>query len=108
MKHAAGEKILYFDPLNTPAMSDADARVREDIATLDAEAILRAMVDSLVASDYDPVTQLTSYFIAGDPTFLPEDTEARTLAHEPGRDKLLEALITYYTEHRHDPQTKHE
>ncbi len=102
MKDTATGKFLYFDPAHTPPVSPEGAFPDEASMPEPAEA-LSAIVDSLIAGEYDPVLQLSSYLIANDPTFLPEDTDARTIAHPVGRDKLLEALLLSYMEHRnHD------
>ncbi len=95
MKDNASGKILYLDPDASRGMEVAPV----EETTMPAEA-LDAIVDSLFRGGYDPVVQLASYLIANDPTFLPNDTEARSLAYPVGRDKLLEALLNHYLAHR--------
>ncbi len=97
MSDTANEKFLFLDP------ALAEGTIGELPEEVDPADTLSAVVDALLNGDYDPVVQLASYFVGNDPTFLPDDTEARTLAHPVGRDKLLEALLQFYMEHRrHD------
>ena len=94
MTNNATGKFLFLDPMTAPAVSDT-----EEITYDPAEAFA-AITRSLEEAGYDPVTQLTAYLIADDPTFLPEETDARVIAHHVGRDKLLEALLAFYLERR--------
>lgn len=94
MTNNANGKFLFLDPTTAPAVSDT-----EEI-TYDPTEAFATITRSLEEAGYDPVTQLTTYLIADDPTFLPEETEARAIAHHVGRDKLLEALLAFYLEHR--------
>ena len=92
-------KFLFLDTIDSPAASDtADSLVGE--AIYDPAEAFAAITRSLTEAGYDPVTQLTAYLIADDPTYLPEETDARVIAHHVGRDKLLAALLAFYLEHR--------
>ncbi len=92
MKRTDMGKILYLDAATAAAASEEPA--------VDAATTLAAVTEALIEGGYDPILQLSSYFVGNDPTFLPDDTEARTLAHPVGRDRLLEALLRHYLEHR--------
>ncbi len=96
-------KFLFLDPSDTviPCAEAAHAAPsHSDAPVPEPKCAIAALVDLIEDSGYDPVIQLTSYIIADDPTYLPEDTEARAIARRIGRDKLLEALIELYLEHR--------
>lgn len=99
MPSNAKGKLLFLDPIDPPAVSDTLDTHAED-AVYDAAEAFDAITRSLEDAGYDPVTQLTAYLIADDPTYLPEETDARVIAHRVGRDKLLEALLCFYLEHR--------
>ncbi len=92
-------KLLFLDPTDAPHMSETPVPSPEE-APLHADEAFDTVIRCLVEAGYDPVTQLTAYLISDDPTYLPEDTEARAIARRIGRDKLLEALLIFYMEHR--------
>ena len=99
MSNTAKGKFLFLDLTDVPsALDDLDTHTEE--ITYDAAETFDIMVRSLVNAGYDPVTQMTTYLISDDPTFLPEEADVRGLAHHIGRDKLLAALLTFYMEHR--------
>ena len=89
-------KILYFEPSadreSIPASEDA---VESAMSPKEALVLLAKSVEEC---GQDPVTQLFGYFITEDPTYLPDEGQARTLARRVGRDKLLCALIDAYME----------
>ena len=99
MQNNAKGKILFLDPRDRPAVSDRENFSAESVEYTAAEAFDR-MIQALADAGYDPVTQMTTYLISDDPTFLPEEADVRALANHVGRDKLLEALLTFYLEHR--------
>ncbi len=101
MSNTERGKFLFLEPMDISTVSDASTPPIEDLAH-DAREAFAAITRSLADAGYDPVTQLTAYLIADDPTFLPDKTDARALARHIGRDKLLEALLTFYMEHRGD------
>ena len=96
MTNNANGKFLFLDPTTAPAVANT---CDEEVAYDPTEAFA-TITRSLEDAGYDPVTQLTAYLIADDPTYLPEETDARTIARHVGRDKLLEALLAFYLEHR--------
>ncbi len=98
MSTSSRGKFLFLEPSDAPTVSDTSA---EDLSYEASEAFA-AITRSLADAGYDPITQLTTYLIADDPTFLPEETDARAIARRIGRDKLLEALLAFYLEHRDD------
>lgn len=99
MTNNANGKFLFLDPTTASAVANTADTCDEAVAYDPAEAFA-AITRSLEDAGYDPVTQLTAYLIADDPTYLPEETDARTIARHVGRDKLLEALLAFYLEHR--------
>ncbi len=99
MKDSTNGKFLFLDPADAPLAPSASAGE----IVLGADEAIATLMRCLSDAGYDPVTQLTAYLIADDPTYLPEETEARAIARRIGRDKLLEALLIFYLEqHDHD------
>ena len=92
-------KILYFDmPRVSP---DAPASESTAELPLDPKDALASLVESVEDCGQDPATQLFGYLITEDPTYLPDEGQARTLARRVGRDKLLRALIDAYLANQH-------
>lgn len=87
-------RILLFDPM-IPHPPHTDAA---EIPNLTPAETLAELTRLIQTSDQNPVTQLSGYLIADDPTYLPECGHARALARRVGRDKLLETLIEHYLE----------
>lgn len=85
-------KILYLDPAGNIS---ADAT---EIPECAKEALGR-LADILLDGEGDPAAMLLGYLTTEDPTYLPEG-EARAIAHQIGRDKLLEALLSLYVAYR--------
>ncbi len=95
-------KFLFLEPTDAPPIADA-ADLTFVESPPDVPEAFDAIIGCLSDVGYDPVTQLTAYLIADDPTYLPEETEARAIARRIGRDKLLEYLLSFYLEHNtHD------
>lgn len=88
-------KILYLDrtPAESPSAAPQDTAMA--VPLTEAEA-LAELVRILVENHMDPVLQLSGYLISEDPTYLPEGTDARSIARRIGRDGLLSALIGSY------------
>ncbi len=52
------------------------------------------LLDLMVSHSSDPIEELAGYLVTEDPTYLPEDTEAKTLIRQLGRDKLLRMMLS--------------
>ena len=85
-------KILYLDTVCTTPAHTAE------IPACAKEALGR-LADILLDGEGDPAAMLLGYLTTEDPTYLPEG-EARAIAHQIGRDKLLEALLSLYVAYR--------
>ena len=99
MTNNTNGKFLFLDPTDSPAVANTTASCAEEVVYDPTEAfdiITRCLEDA----GYDPITQLTAYLIADDPTYLPEETDARVIAHHVGRAKLLGALLAFYLDRR--------
>lgn len=93
-------KFLFLDTADAAYARDRVPEAgAEPCEEMGPQAALAALVDILTEGGFDPVVQLTGYLMSEDPTYLPEDTEARAIVRRVGRDKLLETLIELYLEH---------
>ncbi len=96
-------KFLFLDPSNSgrpAALSPVLPEIPE--ASPVAKDALADLMHILWENGLNPVTQFSGYLITEDPTYLPEGTQARAIAHRIGRDKLLETLIELYLEDHPD------
>ena len=85
-------KILYLDPAGSTCSGATE--IPES-----AKDALGRLADILLDGEGDPAAMLLGYLTTEDPTYLPEG-EARAIAHQIGRDKLLEALLSLYVAYR--------
>lgn len=82
-------------PADKPAASD---HVNGGIPPLqdggpDVEVSLAELLCLLRNEGIDAIPALSGYLITDDPTFLPEDGNARSVARRVGRDRMLAQLI---------------
>lgn len=62
----------------------------------DARYILRFVYDALKAKGYDPVTQLAGFITTGDPTYITNHNQARSLICRLEREDIVEELVAAY------------
>ena len=84
-------RSFILDPINT-----TNPTPTPDLPDLTPAETLAELMRIIQANGQNPITQLSAYLIADDPTYLPESDQARALARRIGRDKLLETLIRLY------------
>ena len=58
--------------------------------------ILNSVYDSLVQKGYNPINQLVGYILSGDPTYITNYNNARSLICRIDRDELLQELVISY------------
>ena len=60
--------------------------------------ILREVYDAMAKSEkgYDPISQIVGYILSGDPTYITNEKNARSLIRQIERDELLEELVKDY------------
>ncbi|HWR29118.1 MAG TPA: IreB family regulatory phosphoprotein [Negativicutes bacterium] len=66
----------------------------------EAGKILDAVYAALKEKNYNPINQLVGYLLSGDPTYITNYKEARSLIRGVERDELLEELVRYYLKDR--------
>lgn len=92
-------KFLYLDGTDSICHSTApDTPARSSLDAATARDALDELIYAISAAGMNPVVQLLGYFTTEDPTYLPEGTNSRHLAHRVGRDKLLKAMLEGYME----------
>ncbi|MDD2221231.1 MAG: IreB family regulatory phosphoprotein [Clostridia bacterium] len=63
---------------------------------LKASDVLSAVYAALLEKGYNPINQLVGYLISGDPAYITNHKQARSLVRRVERDDLLEELVSYY------------
>lgn len=63
-----------------------------------AREVIWLVCDALKDKGYDPVNQLVGYIISGDPTYITNYKNARSLVKRVERDELLEEFVKSYIE----------
>ncbi len=51
---------------------------------------------ALAEKGYNPISQMVGYLISGDPTYITNYKDARTIMSRLDRDELLKTLIKFY------------
>ncbi|HBQ63817.1 MAG TPA: IreB family regulatory phosphoprotein [Clostridiales bacterium] len=59
-----------------------------------------AVYDALVEKGYNPINQIVGYILSGDPTYITNYKNARSIVRRIERDELLEEIIKYYLQGR--------
>ena len=60
--------------------------------------ILESVYQSLKEKGYNPISQIVGYIMSGDPTYITNHNDARTLITRIDRDELLEEVFINYLE----------
>ena len=61
-----------------------------------AQDILLFVYHALQSKGYDPITQIVGYLISGDPTYITNYNNARSLIGKVESDEILEELVKSY------------
>ena len=65
-----------------------------------ARDILLAVYSALKQKGYNPINQLVGYLLSGDPAYITNYNNARSLVRRLERDELLEELLKSYLENK--------
>lgn len=60
--------------------------------------ILSAVFAALNEKGYNPINQIIGYILSGDPTYVTNHNNARSMIRKLERDEILEELLRYYLE----------
>ena len=62
----------------------------------EAREILTAIYQALKERGYNPINQIVGYILSGDPTYITNHKNARSLVRKLERDELLEEVLKFY------------
>ncbi|TCD45872.1 IreB family regulatory phosphoprotein [Streptococcus sp. X16XC17] len=63
-------------------------------------ADLKAVSDSLAEIGYNPIHQIVSYILSGDPAYIPRYKNARNHIRHCQPDDIVEELVRHYLKHK--------
>jgi uncharacterized protein (UPF0297 family) len=62
----------------------------------EAREIITAIYQALKEKGYNPINQIVGYLLSGDPTYITNYKDARSIIRKLERDELLEEIIRHY------------
>lgn len=62
--------------------------------------VLEVVYNAMAEKGYNPVSQIVGYIMSGDPTYITNYKNARSLIMKVERDELVEELLTEYIKNR--------
>jgi len=66
----------------------------------EAREILFSVYEALKEKGYNPINQLVGYILSGDPTYITNHLNARSIIRRLERDELLEEIVRFYLENK--------
>jgi len=66
----------------------------------EAREILLTVYQALVEKGYNPINQIVGYILSGDPTYITNHKNARSIIRRLERDELLEEFVRAYLEEK--------
>jgi uncharacterized protein (UPF0297 family) len=63
-----------------------------------AREILMRIYQALKEKGYNPINQIVGYILSGDPTYITNHNNARSLVRRLERDEILEEIVRFYLE----------
>lgn len=60
------------------------------------KVILKMVFEAMNEKGYDPVNQIVGYIMSGDPTYITNHNNARSMIQKIERDEIVEELLTEY------------
>jgi uncharacterized protein (UPF0297 family) len=64
----------------------------------EAREIIIAVYEALKEKGYDPINQVVGYILSGDPTYITNHKNARSIIRRLERDEILEEIVRNYLE----------
>ena len=61
--------------------------------------IMSTVYQALKEKGYDPINQIVGYILSGDPTYITNHNNARTLIRKVDLDEFLQILVRDYLKH---------
>ncbi len=69
-----------------------------ELNELNVETILTQVYNALEDKGYNPVNQLVGYLLSGDPAYISNHKDARSIIKKIDRDEIIEELVKSYLE----------
>lgn len=66
----------------------------------EARDILFSVYQALKEKGYNPINQIVGYILSGDPTYITNHNNARSVVRRLERDELLEEIVRFYLENK--------
>ena len=63
---------------------------------VEVEVVLEEVYRALSEKGYNPVSQIVGYIMSGDPTYITQHRNARSLIMKAERDEIIEVLLENY------------
>ena len=60
--------------------------------------IILSVFQALKEKGYNPINQIVGYILSGDPTYITNHNNARSVIRRLERDELLEEIVRFYLE----------
>ena len=67
---------------------------------LQVKDVLRVVFGAMKEKGYNPVSQIVGYIMSGDPTYITNHNNARSLIMKVERDEIIEVLLENYIDTR--------
>lgn len=64
----------------------------------EAQQIILSVYKSLIEKGYNPINQIVGYILSGDPTYITNYQNARSIIRRLERDEILEEIVRFYLE----------
>jgi uncharacterized protein (UPF0297 family) len=58
--------------------------------------VIFKVFEALNEKGYNPISQMVGYILSGDPTYITNHNNARSLIRRLERDEIIEELVRYY------------
>ena len=91
---------LSVDEAAKTDIADKTMKFTVESEKTEAGKILDSVYAALKEKGYNPINQLVGYLLSGDPTYITNYKEARSMVRKVERDELLEELVRYYLKDR--------
>ncbi|AEV67862.1 IreB family regulatory phosphoprotein [Acetivibrio clariflavus] len=64
----------------------------------EAREVIFSVFKALKEKGYNPINQIVGYILSGDPTYITNHQDARSIIRKLERDELLEEILRFYLE----------
>jgi len=85
-----------MDEMNKKSKMDETMILKSVTGENSAREILQQVYAALQEKGYDPINQMVGYLMSGDPVYITNHKQARTMIRKLERFELLEELVKNY------------